>query len=237
MIQLRRTGRSRRSLALVAGATALVAAGAITTVGLTTASAATVSTSTDYVFVNRHSNKAMDLYNWATNDGAPIVQFARNDLAVQRWRFVDAGSGYYKIRSVHSGKVLEVPNATDGARLVQMADSGNTRQHFRLADSDAGYVRFINRHSNKALDVWEWSTADGGPIAQFTDLNGWNQQWQLVNVGGGGGNPTTPPPSGSWPTPTGQVNVNGTISVSGTLDGGMRRYCCIGDGGQEESQD
>jgi hypothetical protein len=31
--------------------------------------------------------------------------------------------------------------------------------------------------------------------------------------------------------------VNGTISVSGTLDGGMRRYCCIGDGGQEESQD
>ncbi|WP_033368065.1 pectate lyase, partial [Dactylosporangium aurantiacum] len=25
--------------------------------------------------------------------------------------------------------------------------------------------------------------------------------------------------------------------VSGTLDGGMKRYCCIGDGGQGESQD
>ena len=63
----------------------------------------------NYVFVNRHSGKAMDLYNWATNDGAPIVQFTRNNLAVQQWRFVDAGSGYYKIRSVHSGKVLELP--------------------------------------------------------------------------------------------------------------------------------
>jgi len=31
--------------------------------------------------------------------------------------------------------------------------------------------------------------------------------------------------------------VNGTIAVSGTFDGAMRRYCCIGDGGQEESQD
>jgi hypothetical protein len=31
--------------------------------------------------------------------------------------------------------------------------------------------------------------------------------------------------------------VNGTIEVSGTFDGGMRRYCCVGDGGQEESQD
>ncbi|BCJ58382.1 hypothetical protein Jiend_18040 [Micromonospora endophytica] len=49
--------------------------------------------------------------------------------------------------------------------------------------------------------------------------------------------PPPPPPTGSWPNPTGQVNVNGTIPVSGTLDGGMRRYCCIGDGSQEESQD
>ncbi len=47
-----------------------------------------------------------------------------------------------------------------------------------------------------------------------------------------------PPPTGSWPTPTGQVNVDGTIQVpSSGLDGGMRRYCCIGDGGQEEDQD
>ncbi|GGM28134.1 MULTISPECIES: pectate lyase [Micromonospora] len=49
--------------------------------------------------------------------------------------------------------------------------------------------------------------------------------------------PTNPPSTGAWPTPTGQVNVNGTIEVSGTLDGGLRRYCCIGDGSQEESQD
>jgi hypothetical protein len=51
--------------------------------------------------------------------------------------------------------------------------------------------------------------------------------------------PTTqPPPTGTWPTPTGQVNVNGTIQVPASgLDGGMRRYCCIGDGDQDESQD
>ena len=49
--------------------------------------------------------------------------------------------------------------------------------------------------------------------------------------------PTSPPPTGGWPTPTGQVSVDGTVSVSGTFDGGMRRYCCIGDGSQEEDQD
>lgn len=48
---------------------------------------------------------------------------------------------------------------------------------------------------------------------------------------------TTPPPA-TWPTPTGQVSVDGTIEVPASgLNGGMRRYCCIGDGGQEEDQD
>jgi hypothetical protein len=248
MTQLKQAGRAgttrpaggarrRWRTMILAGATA-VAATALGAVGVQPASAATVDTNANYVFVSRHSGKAMDLFNFATNDGAPIVQWARNNLAVQQWRFIDAGGGYYRIRSVHSGKVLEVPNATDGAGLVQMTDNNNTRQHFRLADSDGGHVRFISRHSNKALDVWEWSTADGGRIAQFTDLNGWNQQWQLAIVGGGSNPPPPPPPpAGGWPNPTGQSAVNGTVAVSGTFDGGMRRYCCIGDGSQEESQD
>jgi len=225
--------RARVAVAAVAGA---VVIGAVTLVAATSADAATVDTSATYVIVNRNSGKAIDVYNWATNDGAPVNQWTRNDLAVQQWKFVDAGSGYYKIRSVHSGKVLELPSSTDGVQLVQNADSGSTTQHFRLADSSGGYVRFINRHSNKALDVWEWSTADGAKIAGYTDLDGANQQWTLAKLGstGGGGGST---PTGSWPSASGSASVSGTIKVSGTLDGGMKRYCCIGDGGQSESQD
>jgi len=245
--------RSRWRTAFLATAAAFATTAALGAVGTTAASAATVNTSGTYVIVSRHSGKALDVFNWATNSGAPIVQWARNNQAVQQWRFTDVGSGYYQIRSVHSGMAIQFPDASDGAGLVQMTASSSTRQHFRLADSDSGYVRFINRHSNKAIDVWEWSTADGGRIAQWPDTNGWNQQWQLINIGGGNpppppppppppgppppNPPPPPPPSGGFPTPTGQVSVNGTIEVSGTLDGGMRRYCCIGDGSQEESQD
>src|SRR5688572_9798827 len=161
---------TRWRIAVAAGASA-IAVTAMGGVAVETASAATVDTNATYVFVNRHSGKAMDLFNWATNDGAPIVQFARNNLAVQQWRFVSVGSGYYQIRSVHSGKVLEFPNASDGTGLVQMTSGSVNRQHFRLVDSDSGFVRFVNRHSNKAIDVWEWSTADGGRLAQFSDLN------------------------------------------------------------------
>ncbi|SCG39083.1 pectate lyase [Micromonospora coxensis] len=41
----------------------------------------------------------------------------------------------------------------------------------------------------------------------------------------------------SWPSPKGSQKVNSTIKVSGTLDGGLKRYYGIGDGGQGESQD
>ncbi|MGI5246748.1 pectate lyase [Dactylosporangium sp. CA-139066] len=236
-----RTARRRVRLALAA-ASGLAAIGGMTLVVTAEASAATVDTSATYVIVNHNSGKVIDVYNWATNDGAPINQWSRNDLTVQQWKFVDAGSGYYKIKSVMSGKVLELPNATDGVQLVQNSDSGSTTQQFRLADSSGGYVRFVNRHSNKVLDVWQWSTADGAKIAGYTDLDGANQQWQLVKLGSGGGGSTPTSgggstPTGAWPTASGSQSVSGTIKVSGTLDGGMKRYCCIGDGSQSESQD
>lgn len=36
---------------------------------------------------------------------------------------------------------------------------------------------------------------------------------------------------------TGEVEVTGTIEVTDALDGENQRFCCIGDGGQDEGQD
>ncbi|MGX7826599.1 family 43 glycosylhydrolase [Actinokineospora sp. 24-640] len=183
----RRRPRSRLGLAAVVasllGGTVLALA--------PTASAAVVDPNAWYVLVNRNSGKALDVYNRATNDGAQIVQYARNDGAWQQWQFVDSGGGFYRLRSRHSGKVLDISGGStaDGANLVQWADSNATNQQFRLADSADGHVRLINRKSSKALDVYNFSTADGARVVQWADLNGANQQWRLVQLGAGGGYP------------------------------------------------
>jgi pectin methylesterase-like acyl-CoA thioesterase len=154
--------------------------------------AATIDTGAYYVLTSRHSGKAIDVYNLATNDGAPIVQWARNDGNQQQWQFVPATNGYYQIRSRLSGKVLQIASAQDGAELTQQASSSDTKQHFGVTDSADGHVQLISRHSGKALDVWEWSTVDGGRISQYTDTDGTNQQWMLHKVSG-----STTPPAGS----------------------------------------
>ena len=180
-----RAGRRWRRLVPLAVA-AIAVPVAVVAVPTSTSHAATVDTGAYYVLTSRHSGKAIDVFNLALNDGAPIVQWSRNDQQQQQWQFVPVGSGYYQVRSRLSGKVLQIGNAQDGAELTQQTASSDTRQHFGVSDSPDGYVRLVNRHSRKALDVWEWSTADGARISQYTDHGGANQQWQMVRMGGSG---------------------------------------------------
>jgi hypothetical protein len=200
-----RSGLSALAATLIVGIT-------VAMIPVMSASAATVDTGVWYVLVNRHSGKALDLYNLATNDGAIVAQWTRNDGAWQQWQFVDSSGGNYRLKSRHSGKVLDVYNwsTADSAAIVQWTDANGANQQFRLLDSDAGYVRLLNRNSNKAVEVQGASTANGASIVQYSDWNGANQRWQLVRVDG-----TTPggtlPSSMRWSS-SGVFNVtfNGT---------------------------
>jgi glucuronoarabinoxylan endo-1,4-beta-xylanase len=144
-----------------------------------------IDTGAWYVLVNRNSGKALDVYNLATNDGARITQWTRNDQNQQQWQFVDSGGGYYRIKSRHSGKVLDVYDwsTANGAAIVQWSDHNGANQQWRVADSSDGHIRLISRHSGKALEVQGGSTADGANIVQYDDWGGANQQWQLVRIG------------------------------------------------------
>src|SRR5687768_7877335 len=124
--------------AVLAAGLVTVLAGSGTAVVAPPASAATVQPNTPYVLVNRNSGKALDVYNRATTDGAAINQYTRNDGAWQQWRFLDSGGGWYRVQSVHSGKILDLPTTTDGVQLVQNTDRNDGRQQFRLADSAGG---------------------------------------------------------------------------------------------------
>jgi endo-1,4-beta-xylanase len=143
-----------------------------------------VDTNAWYVLVNRNSGKTVDVYNLATNDGARIAQWSRNDGSQQQWQFVDSGGGYYRLKSRLSGKVLDVHSwsGADGAAIVQWTDNNAANQQFSIQDID-GYIQLINRNSGKAIEVQGASTADGGNIVQYADWNGANQQWQLVRIG------------------------------------------------------
>ncbi|MFI6150928.1 RICIN domain-containing protein [Streptomyces sp. NPDC051109] len=211
------------------------------------ASAGTVDTSAWYMLVNRDTGKALDDLGYATNDGAPLVQWSRTGAANQQWKFIDAGDGNYRLQNRHSGKVLDDYNwsKTEGSELVQWSDLNGANQQFHLKKSSDGYLRLINRHSGKAVEVPGGSKTDGSRIAQYHDWNGPQQQWQLVPAGSAGGTgnagnsgssatpggsgPASQTPSGTrptsapsaTPTPAGGSSAKRLMGSSTVLLGGM----------------
>ncbi|MGW5266405.1 pectate lyase, partial [Microbispora sp. NPDC004025] len=99
------------------------------------------------------------------------------------------------------------------------------------------------------LNTKDNSTSSGALVQQNSCDSAATKQWTLQSAGSQPSStptatptmtPTTNPtqPSG-WPSPQGSQAVTSTISVSGTLDGGLKRYYAsgsMGDGGQSESQ-
>jgi alpha-galactosidase len=146
----------------------------------------TTPTPSAYTVTARHSGKLLDVYNASTADGADVVQWATNGQTNQRWRFQDAGGGYYTVVSANSGKCLDVYGGTgataDGARVTQWTCNGGTNQQWRVQDAGGGYTQLVARHSNKCLDVLNAATTDGAQVVQWTCGTSTNQHWQRTQV-------------------------------------------------------
>jgi pectate lyase len=119
-------------------------------------------------------------------------------------------------------------NGTTSARPVSLMVNGSTAQAPSFEGTgawDAWVTKTLTVTVNSGSNTIRLNPTSAGGLPNIDYLD--------FEVGG-----TQQPPPATWPTPTGQVNVDGTVQVPASgLDGGMRRYCCIGDGGQEEDQD
>ncbi|CAM3641203.1 Pectate lyase domain-containing protein [Marinicrinis lubricantis] len=172
----------------------LLVFGMIISVFASVSLAADFDQSKSYVLLNKNSGKALDVYEWSTEDDGILVQWDRNDLAVQQWEITDVGSGYFQIKSQHSGKLVYVKDKSksDGAQIVQMRERDSQAHDWKIEEVD-GYYRLLNKNSGKALEVSGGQTESGAFITQSTYNGGDHQLWQIVEVGQSG---ETPPPGG-----------------------------------------
>ena len=147
----------------------------------------------EFSVINQTSGKCMDVAWGNTADGTNIQQWSCNGGAAQRYRFVPKSVngvavpvGRYSIKSVHSGRCLDIPGAStaNGALLQQWGCNGTGAQAFDLSVRDGHYM-LINANSGKALDVANWSTADGAQILQWDAHGGDNQRYAFTDMGAG----------------------------------------------------
>ncbi|RLP92816.1 pectate lyase [Micromonospora sp. BL4] len=160
---------------------------------------------------------------------------ARSSSSTKMYRLALLGSGRAELQAVNGSSITSIGSASLGIGTgswytLRIETSGSTIRGFvngaQIAAGSnslvgAGRIGLVTAYASGSFDDVAVDSAGGGtPTTPPPTTPG----------------PTNPPPAG-WPTPTGSQKVDATIPVSGTLDGGLKRYYGIGDGGQSESQD
>jgi beta-galactosidase len=136
----------------------------------------------NYRLVAQHSGKAADINGASTTAGAALVQWTANNGTNQQFDFIDAGSGYWRIRARHSGLVLQVSGPGTGADITQQPTSTATSQQWQLTDHGGGTISLTNRASGLTMDVWGQSTTDGARISQWNYTGAPNQRFNLQRL-------------------------------------------------------
>lgn len=90
------------------------------------------------------TGSAVDLTNCSGSNSANIEIWSWLNNNCQKWQLVDVGGGYYQIRSVASGKCLDVSgrSTSDGANIIQYTcNTSSTNQQFRFDAVSASGAR------------------------------------------------------------------------------------------------
>ena len=131
------------------------------------------------------TGKCLSVSGNSTADLAQIVDSTYTPgNAAQQWDLVDAGNGFFNIRNVNSGKLLDISggNSADNTTIDQYHSTGGTNQQWRLQPWGNYYIRAL---SGRYVCIQNSGSANGSPIIQFDyQANPWFQ-WQFLSVGAG----------------------------------------------------
>ena len=119
----------------------------------------------EYIITSERSGKALDVAGGSSNAGANVWQYNKNNSYAQRWRFIDAGNGYYYIVS-NLGTVLDVSNGNtaDGTNVQTYILNKTNSQKWKLVSNskNSDLYSIMGTTSTTATQMANYFTAKGG---------------------------------------------------------------------------
>lgn len=141
-----------------------------------------------YSIVSEQSGKALDVVSGKTANGTNLQQYAwnNNKPKAQLWKFVDAGNGYYYIRS-KTGNVIDLANknAGKGSNVYMWGMTGGSSQQWKVTVSSYRPIEDGEYVIGNVKDSSAVMTADGKNIEIGTYSGLGNQKFNVTYVSGG----------------------------------------------------
>ncbi|WP_052707272.1 RICIN domain-containing protein [Streptomyces rubellomurinus] len=137
---------------------------------------------TRYTMVNGLTGQAADLWGSSLNDGTVAIAYQRTGYANQKWSFEDAGNGAVRIKSVRSGKCLQLGGAAVAGQYVAQQPCADTAaQKWQLNAAGGGFTVTADGGSLVLglSDRWYY----GGWLLELQQPSGQPyQNWSLVKT-------------------------------------------------------
>ncbi|MGH9802122.1 MAG: RICIN domain-containing protein, partial [Blastocatellia bacterium] len=132
-----------------------------------------------YQIRNVASGHLLDLRR---EDNSTLQQWSGSGALNQQWDFEDAGAGYFFIRSVESGRVLEVAGSRDGSLVVaKVQQTGRDNQKFRVVDVGSGQSMIVSKNG-KVLDLPNGARQEGQSLQIWGEHRRDNQRFVFKPV-------------------------------------------------------
>lgn len=129
------------------------------------------------------SNQVLDVYGGGKDNGVNVISWVDNNGNGQKWQFVKAGNGIYKIVSVVSGKCLEVAGQdsnTNGGNVQQWDyEDGWSNKLWKLWLTKDNKLVFLNTASYRALNITGGTATNGANVTVQDRNRSANQSWTL----------------------------------------------------------
>lgn len=138
-----------------------------------------------YKILVSHSNKAVEVADSSTEDGAVVQQMTDNGGANQQWILTNISGVDYKIVNAYSGKAMDViGNSTANGALIEQRtfSATDTSQIWTITDFGDGKYMIIGKASGRSLDIPGSSTADGVQLEIWTSNKGNNQRFIFTRL-------------------------------------------------------
>ena len=122
---------------------------------------------------------ALGVSGSATGDGGNVQATASGGLASQKFRFTMKEDGFYEVRNLNSGKVLDVDrgNIVPGTNILQWSDYASDNQRWAVQRCEGGY-RLVCKANGLALTLGA-SAGPGSNAFASTVADGQGQVFSL----------------------------------------------------------
>ncbi len=139
-----------------------------------------------YYIVNAAGGKVLD-NSLSTSNGTVINQWQLYGGTNQRWNFIPAVNGDFKIQNVASQLVLDNSFSTSNGTVIdqwQPEGQFSLNQLWIIQPQPDGNDLIISAYSGQVLDDSGSSSSNGTQLIQYPSNGGYNQEWILLAAGG-----------------------------------------------------